>query len=168
MTDWENGDEAYWKNANSGGIIGNIETNGKDVNARSPNGLTPLHLAAMYSDKPEVIEILIERGANVHACDSIGRTPLHFAAGDNQNPEITKTLLENGAKPNARDASGHTPLHHGADSESINPDVIMVLLEYKADGKLKGYNDETPFQCAKENEILKDTEAYWALNDARF
>ncbi len=168
MTEWENGNEAYWKATERGNILGNIESCGNDVNARSPNGLTPLHLAAMYSDKPEVIRILIEKGANLHACDSVGRTPLHLAAGDNQNPEITKTLLENGAKPNARAASGHTPLHHGAEFESINPDVIMLLLKYKADGKLKGADGKTPFQSAKGNPNLKNTEAYWALNDAQY
>ena len=167
MADWENGDKTYWKIADSFSIIDDMNA-GKDVNSRCPNGLTPLHFAAMYSERAKVIETLIEYGANVHACDSVGRTPLHCAAGDNQTLEITKALLENGAKPNARAASGHTPLHHGAEFESINPDVIMLLLDNNADGKLKGADGKTPFQSAKGNPNLKGTKAYWALNDAQY
>ncbi len=168
MAKWENGDEAYWKAINHGSILGNINTNGNDVNARSPDGLTPLHLAAMYSDKPQVIKVLIKKDADIDARDILGRTPLHWAAALNKNPEITKELLENGAKPNVCEASGNTPLHLVAQSKSINPDIIMLLLEHKASGKFQDNNGKVPFYYAKENELLKDTEAYWTLNDAQY
>ncbi len=166
MTEWENGDEKYWKAINRNGTIGNIDVYEKDVNARSPNGLTPLHLAAMYSDKPEVIETLIEKGANINARDKLGRAPLHFAAEDNQNPKIVEALLEKRTNPDPRDKEGNTPLHRAASSESINSDVIMALLNNGADGTLQDEDRKIPFDYAKENELLKDTEAYWALNES--
>jgi ankyrin repeat protein len=49
------------------------------VNARTDDGQTPLHAAAI-GETPEKIIILLEAGADVNARDRSGGTPLHSAA----------------------------------------------------------------------------------------
>ena len=71
----------YWKKI----TLEDIQTclnNGKDVNARAKNGLTPIHLTARYNDNPEVITALIKAGANINARDINGSTTLDWAAGN--------------------------------------------------------------------------------------
>ena len=43
-----------------------------------------------------------------------------------------------------------------------------MLLDAGADATAVNEDGETPFDLAKDNEALVDTDAYWALNDARF
>ena len=74
--------------------------------------------------------------------------------------------IDAGADVMARDEDGFTPLHWAA--EMGTPANIQVLLDAGADGKAKNKNGETPWDSAQENEELKGTKAYWALNDARY
>ena len=89
------------------------------------------------------------------------------------NPESIKVLLDAGADINARTEAGETPLHgmhygFGISTFTNNPEVITVLLDAGADGAAVNEDGETPFDLAKDNEALAGTDAYWALNDARF
>ena len=68
---------------------------------------------------------------------------------------------------NARDEDGYTPLHRAA-RWTENPEVIIALLDAGADGTAVNHDGETPFDLAQDNEALAGTEAYWALNEARF
>jgi hypothetical protein len=49
-----------------------------------------------------------------------------------------------------------------------NPETIITLLEAGADGTAVNERGKTPFYYADENEALAGTDAYWALNDARY
>jgi FOG: Ankyrin repeat len=75
-----------------------------DVNARSHNGRTPLHEAAMASS-PENAQLLLDAGAEINAVDNVGFTPLHAAAVWG-NPLIISMLQENGAVDYLEDDSG--------------------------------------------------------------
>jgi hypothetical protein len=66
---------------------------GADVNARSDDLSTPLHVAANFG-MVEVVRVLLEHGASVGAEDGEGRTPFQLAS----SPDIIKLLSEYGAK----------------------------------------------------------------------
>ncbi|MDE2916650.1 MAG: ankyrin repeat domain-containing protein [Paracoccaceae bacterium] len=105
----------------------------------------------------------IAAGANVHARTEDGATPLHWAAALNVDEAMIMVLVEAGADVHARTDDGVTPLH-GAAALNANPDVITVLLRSGADLKAKDSSSKTPFDYIRENEKLKDWEAYWRLN----
>ena len=67
-----------------------------DVNAPVFYGSdTSLHLAAQHNPNPEVVALLLDRGADIHARDGTGcYMPLHLAVQFNPNPEVVALLLE--------------------------------------------------------------------------
>ena len=144
-----------------------LSTQGADVNARDSDGTTPLMLAAEYNPNPEVITLLINAGADVNARNEDGDTPLIRASLANPNPDVITALINAGADINARDKGGRTPLILAA-KENKNSEIISVLLEAGADAKHKDKDGKTALDYVKLNEALKDTNAYWDLNDASF
>jgi ankyrin repeat protein len=74
--------------------------------------------------------------------------------------------LKAGADINTRRENGGTPLHDAARSNS-NPEVISVLLKARADANARDKYGKRPIDYAKaDNEAIKNTDAYWQLNDA--
>ena len=74
--------------------------------------------------------------------------------------------LDGGADLMARNKYGETPLHGAAQyGTSAN---IQPLLDAGADAKAKNKLGKTPWDFAQENDKLKGTKAYWALNDAQY
>ena len=106
-------------------------------------------------------------GFSVNDRNDRGATPLHFAAGLSLNPDVITALLEAGAAVNTRADGGETPLY-GAAEWNTNPDVITALFKAGADGSLTDRHGKTPFDLAEEREALENTDAYWALSEARF
>ena len=145
---------------------------GADVHALDKYRSTPLHSAAGSNENPEVTQVLLDAGAKINSRDKYGWTPLHSAANDNESTEVIKVLLDAGANLHAR-ATGWgnddkiTPLHIAAGSYKTN-EVIMILLKAGADGKATDKLGRTPFDIAKENHTIKDSDAYWALSDAQY
>ena len=141
---------------------------GSDVNARTTaKGFTPLHIAAGFGTRyPEMITALLNAGANVEARDKNGWTALRFAAAAGGTLETITALLSVGADVNARDKKGWTALH--AVAAKGTPETIIALLEAGASGSVKSKNGKTPFDLAEDNDKVKETAAYWALNDAQY
>ena len=82
-------------------------------------------------------------------------------------PKAITDCLDAGADVHARAEGGGTPLHVAARANE-DPAVITALLDAGADAKAKDKSGRTPFDLAQENEKLKNTDAYWRLNDARY
>ena len=74
--------------------------------------------------------------------------------------------LDSGADVAARTKYGSTPLHLAAGHGS--PVTIQALLDAGADAKAKNEEGKTPWDLVQENEKLKGTKGYWALNDAQY
>jgi ankyrin repeat protein len=85
------------------------------LGAYSPDGWTPLHLAAFFADAPTV-QALLARGADVGARsrNSTANMPLHAAIAGRRDAEVIRRLVEGGADVNARAGGGWTPLHLAA------------------------------------------------------
>jgi len=86
-------------------IVELLLEHGAEIEARNRHkvfgpGNRPLH-AAVYMDRPDVVEALIDAGADVSSTDDAGWTPLHLAVA-NGRLELAKKLLEAGAAVNAR------------------------------------------------------------------
>jgi hypothetical protein len=99
---------------------------------------TPLHLAAERNPNPEVVALLLDRGADIHARNSTGcYMPLHLAVQHNPNPEVVALLLDRGADIHAQ-TLGLTTLHWAVGGV-VNPklEVVALLLDRGADVNAK-------------------------------
>ena len=67
---------------------------GTDVNARTADGGTPLHDAAMWGHR-DIAELLLSKGADVNAKDGNGMTPLHIAA-NGDHAKLAALLIAKG------------------------------------------------------------------------
>lgn len=88
---------------------------GADIHARTPDGATPLMLAAKW---PRIVEFLLAAGADVNAADQDGHTAVVYAiVGQNavsaeEYLAALRLLLAAGPDINTRDREGTTPLTH--------------------------------------------------------
>eukprot|EP01060_Flectonema_neradi_P010857 TRINITY_DN1793_c0_g1_i3.p1 TRINITY_DN1793_c0_g1~~TRINITY_DN1793_c0_g1_i3.p1 ORF type:complete len:363 (+),score=67.16 TRINITY_DN1793_c0_g1_i3:60-1148(+) len=68
---------------------------------------TPIHVA-VFSDKPLIVDYLIEKGSPIDPVKDYKFTPLHLAAG-HSSPDIIQALLKAGASLSSKDKLGRTP-----------------------------------------------------------
>jgi ankyrin repeat protein len=125
-----------------------LESDQDALGARTPEGFTPLHLAAFFGGGPAV-RILLAAGApaDADADNPNGVRPLHsaVAAGDH---DATRALLEAGADPNVRQAGGFTPLLAAAHADDVR--LARLLLEHGADPALAADDGRDPASMAGE------------------
>lgn len=120
------------------------------LGAWSPDGFTPLHLAAFFG-RARATRLLLERGADVGAVarNPMKVQPLHAAMVRGER-DVVVALLVAGADPDARQQAGYTPLQaaahrgatelaelllsHGADPAAANDEGKTALDLARADG----------------------------------
>ena len=100
-----------------------IEKKHTDINAKDPQGYTPL-LNAVRRMSPNMVTYLVDHGADVSRPDNDGWTPVMTAAWLDQG-DLVQYLAAHKANLNARNPNGLTPL--GVASE-YGKDVAVVAL----------------------------------------
>jgi ankyrin repeat protein len=119
-------------------------------------------MAAVASDDPEVVKLLLNKTPDVNAATATGVTAL-FLASPKGNSEIVRLLLEAGADPNVRDERGFTPLILASGSETRNAEVVWLLLAKGAKLDSADQNGETALTWARK---LGDTPVVRLLREA--
>ena len=116
--------------------------------AHSPDGWTPLHLAAHFGRK-NVADALLAGGAEVDALSSndLTNTPLHAAIAGHEDA-VAGLLLANGADIDAVDGQGNTALHLA--SHDDEPDIIKLLIIHGAEVNPRNHVGKTPLGQAAE------------------
>lgn len=106
-----------------------------DGNALSPDGFTPLGLAAFFN-RPEIFDLLlaVTRDVNQLAENAQKVAAIH-AATSVRNAGMVEKLLRAGAKPDQVQADGFTPLHAAA--QHGDAAIAGMLILFGADPKLK-------------------------------
>jgi|GEM_PF-4130892 len=104
---------------------------------------------------PEIVKMLIRKGANANAKNSDDQTILFLAASAGDIEHI-KPLLDAGADPNAGDYSDFTPLMVA--TLRNNQEVIRFLVKYKANKNLEDMEGKTAFDYAVEENKVEEAE----------
>jgi ankyrin repeat protein len=108
-----------------------VSADASSVSSFSPEGFTPLHLAAAFRQF-ECVILLIRSGADLKILGKshfAKNTPLGAAAFGGE-ATIVQALLAAGADPNIPDDGGFTPLHIAA--QDGNATVVELLLRFGA------------------------------------
>jgi ankyrin repeat protein len=95
-----------------------------DVNARKPDGSTPLQWAVYKRDAAEV-QRLLKAGADVSLANNYGATPMSLAAATG-DATIIGLLLKAGADPDSPNAEGQTALMAVARTGNVEAAKLLV------------------------------------------
>jgi ankyrin repeat protein len=127
--------------------VGDLLANHWDANERSPDGFTPLGLAAFFRHE-EIFDLLLPLTTDVDAQATNPQkvAALHAATAQRQAGMVEK-LLRAGANPDLRQADGFTPLH----SAAFHGDAIIagLLLLFGADPRATNDKGETAADLAR-------------------
>ena len=121
---------------------------GMAVDAKAPNGMTALHVAAVLGRERFVADLL-DRGAAVNDPAQNGITPLNRASMGGHLGTM-QLLLDAGADVNAAARWGATPLLSAVDRGRT--EAVRLLLEAGADPTATARNGETALSLAQKKE----------------
>lgn len=115
----------------------------------SPDGWTPLHLAAFFGGF-DAARLLLNKGASpaTRSTNAVQNLPLHAAAAG-RHAKLATLLIDHGAPVNARQHGGWTALHAAAQSGDV--ELAEVLLAAGAEIDARADNN----QCALDLALTK-------------
>ena len=135
-------------------VIKFLVSEGADIQAKTKDGFTPLHIAANTKDIA-LVQFLVSQGADVNAKDDHGKTPLFWAAVLG-NWETAQFLISEGADINTKTEDGYTLLHWmvsgGRKLQMATLEEIQYIVSQGANVNAKNNHGKTPLDIAQEGE----------------
>ncbi len=105
-------------------------------------------------EAPDLVNLLLERGADPAAADHQGVTPLYLAAGRHRHAlSIVEALTRAGAPVDVPDCRQRRPLLHACEMEHL--DVALHLLDRGASLEATDAEGNTPFRAVAANGYLE-------------
>jgi ankyrin repeat protein len=125
-----------------------VEGGREALAVRSPEGFTPLHLAAFFGGGAAV-RLLLAAGMDPDADQDnpLRVRPLHSAVAA-RDLDAATALLEAGADPNTAQEGGFTPLLAAAHNDDVG--IVELLLRHGADPGLAADDGRDPAAMAGE------------------
>ena len=123
------------------------------IDFKNKEGVTPLIYAIVRNNLNLIQKLLFYYKADPTNSDDEGRTPLLYAIKFNNINAIDELLKFNEVKENinTRNIDGKTYLIHAIESNNNNNNIIIKLLEYRADPYIPDINGKSPISYALEN-----------------
>jgi ankyrin repeat protein len=128
-----------------------LEHDPKILQQTSPDGWSPLHLAAAFGG-PAATSLLLQAAADVNQRSSnpLQNQPLHACIALGKDRQTARVLIAAGAEINSQQAGGYTPLHQAAAAGLT--EMTELLLEAGADPTLPCMQGKTPLDYARERQ----------------
>jgi len=142
--------EEQLRRAAADGNLLRVETflgEGVHTESADARGITPLHLAAKHG-RPDVVALLLERGAAVNPRSQDGVTPLSIAVQEGRL-EIVALLLAKGAQVNEQVQIGGVTLLH-VTAYRGDQEIVSLLLRHGADKQARMTSGERPVDLAQQ------------------
>ncbi|KAL8040562.1 hypothetical protein ABFX02_10G106800 [Erythranthe guttata] len=115
---------------------------GANLDARTNNSMTPLHLAvsyAMQSGKNSVVKTLVEYKADRWAADNKGMTPLNYLLASLKNQELLRLLCQDNVACQTNNYMGQIV---NASQNNVNQINKKMRLENLEETKMEEFEDE--------------------------
>ena len=122
-----------------------------ETSGYSPDGWTPLHLAAAFGHA-DVVDALLRHGVEIEqrSKNYMNNTALAACIGISRSHEIADALVRRGADVNTRQTGGFTPLHEAASQGSVG--LCQLLLDHGADVDARSNEGKTALEMARDKE----------------
>ncbi len=124
-------------------IIKILIDNNANINAKEPDGTTPI-LAATSNNDIESINLLLDYDADVTAKNKLGYTPLLYSRVNNKYTLI-ELFVKKGLDVNIKDNVDYSCLLHAAKNNII--DAIKLLITHKSDVNVRGAVNDKDDGC---------------------
>ncbi len=110
---------------------------GLPIDARTPQGWTPLYVAAR-DGQAEAAKLLVFKGANLNIQSALGATALTMVVTqpfetEKARLELLEYMLKRGADATLADTYGHTPMHYAKAQDK--KEVVRLLEQYTSKEK---------------------------------
>lgn len=113
-----------------------------DINIKNKHEFeNPALLEAVYQEKSEVVEALLNYNAEPNCTNKWKETPLEVACR-NSDLQSVKNLIKHGADINSRNSCKDTPLITASSFDNL--EIIKILLENGAEINAKDHFESTP------------------------